>query len=130
VAGFLLDTHIFLWWLQDNPRLPKAVRKTLADPDAVVFVSAVSIWEIAIKASLRKLTLRNLSPQLLRKLPEASGFTSLPFSAEAAAEVLTLPLHHHDPFDRALIAQAQVDSLVLITEDEQLAAYPIAILKA
>jgi len=130
VAGFLLDTHIFLWWLQDSPRLSPGVRATLADPDSPIYVSAVSIWEIAIKASLRKLTLRNLSPQMLRKLPEASGFSSLPFDAEAAAQVLSLPLHHQDPFDRALVAQALVGSFVLITQDEQLEAYPVAILKA
>jgi PIN domain nuclease of toxin-antitoxin system len=130
VAGFLLDTHVFLWWLQDSPRLAQGARATLADPDSPIYVSAVSIWEIAIKASLRKLTLRNLSPQMLRKLPEASGFSSLPFDTEAAAQVLSLPPHHHDPFDRALVAQALVSSLVLITHDEQLEAYSIAILKA
>ena len=130
MAGFLLDTHVFLWWLQDSPRLTAGVRATLADPESQVFVSAVSIWEIAIKVSLRKLTLRNQSPQFLRKLTEASGFTSLALKADAAAQILALPLHHHDPFDRALVAQAHVESLVLITHDEQLTAYPIAILKA
>jgi PIN domain nuclease of toxin-antitoxin system len=122
---FLLDTHVFLWWLQDHRALSAVARAALSDPKAQVAVSAVSIWEIAIKASLGKLSLRGIAARDLGELPSACGFEGLPFSTAAAAEVLGLPFHHHDPFDRALIGQARVESLVLVTHDAAIAAYEV-----
>ena len=122
---FLLDTHVFLWWLQDHRTLSSEARAALSDPKAQVAVSAVSIWEIAIKMSLGKLSLRGVSVRDLGELPSACGFEALPFSPAAAAEVLGLPFHHHDPFDRVLIAQAQLESLVLVTHDAAMAAYEV-----
>lgn len=128
--GFLLDTHVFIWWLQDHARLSRKLRVTLGDSRARVFVSAISIWEIAIKMSLGKFVLRGIETYELGNLPEACGFSSLSLSAVAAANVFKLPFHHHDPFDRALIAQAQTETLVLVTHDDKLSAYDVQVLHA
>jgi len=83
---------------------------------------------MAIKISLKKLSLRDVSANELGALPDKCGFDSLPFSVAAAARVLELPFHHHDPFDRALVAQAQTAALVLVTHDDTLGAYDVQLL--
>lgn len=115
----LLDTHLFLWAVTDSRKLKAAARRQMLAAEQI-FVSAASIWEIAIKARLGKL---NGDPQRLAQAIEDSGFIELPVRALHAARVAQLPLHHHDPFDRLLVAQAISEPLLLLTADEALAQY-------
>jgi PIN domain nuclease of toxin-antitoxin system len=115
----LLDTHIFYWLFYDQHKLPSAARTILDDADAV-FVSAVSLWEIAIKVRVGKLNAD--IPELLSSL-EAANLIELPVLARHTPLVSILPLHHADPFDRLLIAQAITEPLHLLTADPQLKQY-------
>ena len=115
----LLDTHIFLWAVAGSPLLKAPVRRLIESADEV-YVSAASIWEIAIKARLGKI---DADPHELAAAIEPSGFLELPVRATHAAGVAQLELHHNDPFDRLLIAQALAEPLKLITVDEVLAMY-------
>ena len=115
----LLDTHIFYWLFYDQRKLPSAARTILDDADAV-FVSAVSLWEIAIKVRVGKL--KADIPELLGSL-EAANLLELPVLARHTPIVSVLPLHHADPFDRLLIAQAMSEPLHLITTDPLLKQY-------
>lgn len=110
----LLDTHILLWWLADDRRLPKGAERIIKDPDNVIFVSAASIWEIAIKASLRQI---EADPSAIRAAVEPSGFAELPITGKHAAQVAKLPSHHRDPFDRMLVAQSLAEPMRLLTGD-------------
>jgi PIN domain nuclease of toxin-antitoxin system len=121
----LLDTHILLWWLAENPKLSMAARARIAEAE-IVFVSAASVWEMAIKVSTGKLR----APDDLEKQLQRHGFEQLPVSVNHALGVATLPRHHADPFDRMLVAQASLESLTLVTADSQLSAYGIPILRA
>ena len=116
---WLLDTQVFLWALQADRRLTAAMRAELSRAEGV-YVSAASIWEIAIKASLGKI---DGDPDALTAAIEASGFEELPATARHAAAVANLPAHHHDPFDRLLLAQAFTEPMGLMTADTALAAY-------
>src|SRR5947209_7777701 len=109
----LVDTHALLWWLVDDPLLSDAARAEIADPVVDALVSAVSVWEIAIKRSLGKLT----GGEELLDAVSSDGFTWLPISERHAWEVAKLPHHHSDPFDRLLIAQARVEELPILTQD-------------
>lgn len=121
----LLDTNVVLWLLLgDRSRVPDRVRTVLADEDHELFVSAVSVWEIAIKRSLGKLEIDARWSTVLREL----DFTQLPATAEHAVQVEHLPWHHRDPFDRFLVAQAQVEQCTLVTADGRLSAYDVPIL--
>jgi PIN domain nuclease of toxin-antitoxin system len=115
----LLDTHIFYWLFYDQHRLPSAARTILDEADAV-FVSAVSLWEIAIKVRVGKL--KADIPELISSL-EAANLLELPVLARHTPLVSILPLHHADPFDRLLIAQAITEPLLLLTADPQLKQY-------
>jgi PIN domain nuclease of toxin-antitoxin system len=119
----LLDTHVFLWAVSANRRLQPAARDYLSQADAV-YVSAASIWEIAIKSRLGKI---DADPAALADAIEESGMQELPISTKHAAAVAALPLHHTDPFDRLLLAQAFLEPLRLVTADKVLAAYGGAI---
>jgi len=119
----LLDTHVFLWVVMASERLTPAVRTRLRRAEAV-YVSAASLWEIAIKSRLGKI---NGDAEALAAAIETSGFRELAVSACHAAAVAKLPLHHSDPFDRLLIAQAFTEPLHLLTADRALAAYGGAI---
>jgi PIN domain nuclease of toxin-antitoxin system len=119
----LLDTHIFLWWRSDNARIRSEVRDVIRDADTV-FVSAASAWEIAIKSSLGQIS---ISAPFEEGVIE-SGFDRLNIAFPHAAAVRDLPLHHRDPFDRLLVAQAICERLTLVTHDRNLAPYPIDIL--
>lgn len=115
----LLDTHLVLWAMQNSRALSAAAREHLRKADAV-FVSAVSLWEIAIKADLGKLEVD--VERLEQKLTEA-GFQQLPISWAHALKLRELPPLHRDPFDRLLVAQAMSEPLRLLTHDSALAAY-------
>jgi PIN domain nuclease of toxin-antitoxin system len=115
----LLDTHLFLWSVTDSPRLSAEARSSILAADEV-YVSAVSIWEVAMKAGLGKIQ------GDVRQLAEAiggSGFVELPVTALHAATVAGLPPHHRDPFDRLLVAQAMTEPLILLTADAALLEY-------
>jgi PIN domain nuclease of toxin-antitoxin system len=122
----LLDTHIFLWSVMGSPFLKPPARRIMEGADQV-YVSAASIWEIAIKARLGKI---EADIQELVEAVAASGFLDLPVRAVHAAEVAKLPLHHTDPFDRLLVAQAITEPLRLLTVDTVLAKYSDMILVA
>lgn len=115
----LLDTHIFYWSFYERGRLSRKALKLIAGAEAI-FVSSASIWEIAIKVRLGKI---KADPLELIEQIEASGFQELPVFSRHAALVADLPMHHTDPFDRLLIAQALSEPLHLVTVDAQLKPY-------
>lgn len=118
---YLLDTHVLLWWLSDHPQLLPSTKELIANPDHVIYVSSVSIWEISIKTGLGKLTV----PADYYNAIEAAGFAQLNVTHAHALQVAQLPNQHDDPFDRLLIAQALSDNLTLITHDQLFAQYPV-----
>jgi PIN domain nuclease of toxin-antitoxin system len=121
--SLLLDTNILLWWLGANRRLSQAARDAIGACEDV-YVSAATAWEIAIKKAQGKLDFpASLEEQLLR-----NRFQPLPISIPHAIAAASLPLHHRDPFDRMLIAQARLESLTLLTSDAKLKAYDAAML--
>jgi PIN domain nuclease of toxin-antitoxin system len=124
----LLDTNVLLWWLFTPGRLGARAHEAVAAPTNDVYVSAVTGWEIALKVALGKL---RVPADVRRWLPSAlveSRFTGLPIGMEHALAVGGLPEHHRDPFDRLLIAQAEIEELTIVTGDRQLAAYDVPLL--
>lgn len=117
----LLDTHTLIWWLTNNPTLAAQAKKAIADPDNLVFVSAASAWEIAIKKSLGKLQ----APDDLAAQIKAKNFIPLAISIEHAVMVEQLPIHHQDPFDRILIAEGMYEQLVIVTRDRKFDFYKV-----
>lgn len=124
-SRLLLDTHVFIWWRGEPSRLPPEVKEAIATAD-LVFVSAASAWEAAIKVSLGRLEL----PDTIEAGVQASGFEKLTITFSHAEHAAALPSHHRDPFDRMLIAQAQLEGLTLVTHDKLLEAYDVKILWA
>lgn len=122
--NLLLDTHAFLWWVSDDPRLNAAARAAIAQPSTLVFVSAVTAWEISIKSALGKLD----APEDYEVELERHRLRALPIQNAHALAVKHLPLHHQDPFDRLLIAQAQLERLTLVTHDGRIALYEVSTL--
>jgi PIN domain nuclease of toxin-antitoxin system len=119
----LIDTHLLLWWLDASPSLPSSAKALIGDPENTIFVSAVSLWEIRLKESLGKLRL----PADFAERLAAESFESLPLTGAHTAGIGQLPWVHRDPFDRVLVAQAQVEDLVLLTADEVLIGYGAAV---
>ncbi len=121
--NYLADTHVFLWWMADSAQLSPAVHDLVRTRSLEIAFSAVSCWEISIKAGLGKI--RGLNPELL--LPELAelGWAELPLHYRHIPKMHDLEDHHRDPFDRALIAQAITDNLTLITRDAKIARYPV-----
>ena len=121
----LLDTHVLIWWARREP-LQEAARDAIADPSNRVVVSAVSIWEAEIKAVAGRLRLgRNLAREA-----EVRGFEQLAITFAHSVHAAHLPAHHGDPFDRMLVAQAQLESLTLVTRDPVFDDYNLAVLRA
>ncbi len=118
----LLDTHILIWSLYELERLDQATGALLEEPSTDVLFSAASIWEIAIKARLGRVDFKQ-RPEAVVEAALETGFTELPIRSRAAALVADLPLHHRDPFDRLLVAQAMSEPARLLTSDAQLRAY-------
>ena len=118
----LLDTHVLLWALAEEDRLDQATRALLEDPETSVFFSAASIWEIAIKARLGRVDFA-VRPADIAHAARDTGFEELAIRSAAAALVAELPLHHRDPFDRILVAQAITEPLRLYTADPLLRPY-------
>jgi len=122
--NFLLDTHILLWWLENDSKLSGEIRSVVSDPNNLIFVSAISSWEIAIKQSLGKLTL----PNNLEEALDISRFEVLSITLAHGIRVADLPMHHKDPFDRMLISQALVEGLTIITVDDKFKLYEVSLL--
>ena len=118
----LLDTHVALWALVDDPRLPAQARRLIEAPDNTVTVSAVSLWEIAIKRALGRGDMPITAAQALAYFRQA-GYELLDISAAHAVAIEALPAIHADPFDRMLVAQAQQEPLRLLTHDATVARY-------
>ena len=118
----LLDTHVVLWWRADSRRLGRVARRTIAEAD-IVWVSAVSGWEIAVKLALGKLRL----DESFAAMVKAAQFEELGLTLRHAEQLLALPPHHTDPFDRMLVAQAQTEGVAFVTHDRQLQPYDVPI---
>ena len=123
MARLLVDSHVLLWHLVDDSRLGPEPTAAIEAPNAEVFVSTASIWEIAIKTALGKLD----APDDLPARAEQAGFRLLSVIADHAWQVRQLPHHHRDPFDRLLIAQAQVEGLSIVTADSSFDAYGVTV---
>jgi PIN domain nuclease of toxin-antitoxin system len=124
-VSLILDTHVVLWWLTDDPTLADDIKNRL-DREPDVYVSAATVWEVAIKQATGKLS----GPPGLSERVRDSGFTPLPISFEHAITAGRLPMIHRDPFDRMLVAQAQCEDLTLVTRDSNCRKYNIAVLQA
>ena len=127
----LLDTHIALWAIEDSPKLPRQARAIIAELDNDVYVSAASLWEIAIKHALRRRG-RNAMPisaEEARRFFDAAGYAFLPMTIDHVCAVEQLPRLHADPFDRMLVAQALVEPMRLLTHDERIASYGKFVMK-
>jgi PIN domain nuclease of toxin-antitoxin system len=124
VSRLLVDTHALLWWLTDDPALSPAARDAIANPANEPLVSAASVWEIAIKRSLGKLSAPTDFPALISD----GGFDWLAIGADHAWRVSGLPKHHRDPFDRLLVAQALIERLEIVTKDPWFAEYGVDVL--
>lgn len=120
--NLLLDTHIALWAITDDPKLSQLARGLIASPDNFVWVSSASVWEIAIKCALGRGDMPVSSQQALEFFKQ-SGYRNLPIDAAHATAVESLPAHHQDPFDRILVAQALIEPMRLITHDAVVARY-------
>lgn len=120
-----MDTNAALWWFEGSSRFKKPLRQTLMDRANAVFVSAASTWEISIKAAIGKLVLPDDPQAYLEPRIGRAGFTILPVLAEHTYAVFSLPLHHSDPFDRLLIAQARLSELSIVTGDRAFEKYDV-----
>ena len=119
---YLLDTHALLWAPGDPGVLSQAARDTIAYPANLIFVSSASLWECAIKASIGKL---DLPDDFFDLIPE-TGYEVIPIRIAHLNTYRSLPMHHRDPFDRILVAQAQAEALTLITRDPDIAKYDVS----
>lgn len=124
---FLLDTHSFLWWVGNDHRLSSAARDGIASSENEVYFSVVSAWEMAIKIKLGRLSLERGLERFLKTHLSRNAFSILPVGLNHAIQLDTLPLHHRDPFDRMLIAQAQSEKMRFITNDLYVNRYDVAV---
>ena len=124
----LLDTHAFLWWITNDPRLSKKVREIISDGENELFLSVASGWEMAIKAGLGRLQLPPNPEHFILEQMALNAIESLPVQMSHALHVYKLPAHHRDPFDRMLIAQAQLQNLPILTVDPQIARYSVKVI--
>ena len=125
--NLLLDTHTFLWAIDNHPNLSPEARAAITDGNNMVYVSAATVWEISIKKAIGKLTIPE--GNYLDEL-SAHRFTPLDITTEHALAIEDLPQHHKDPFDRLLIAQAQIEKLTLVTRDPRIKQYTVQVIEA
>lgn len=121
----LIDTHTFLWWTTDDPLLSSHAKEIIADGQNEVFLSAASVWEIVIKSIRGRLILPGSPARYISSRMSLYRFWPLPMQISHAAHVYELPPHHNDPFDRMLIAQSQLESIPLVTKDEEILRYDL-----
>jgi len=124
----LLDTHAFLWWINDDPRLSDAVRELIGNGENALFLSAASGWEIAVKVQLGRLAVQGDPEQFILEQLALNDIAVLPISMNHALRTAALPDHHRDPFDRMLIAQSQIEQLPIVTADSLIARYAVEII--
>ena len=124
----LLDTHTFLWFLTDDPRLSEHALAILQDPASDVVLSTASLWEIAIKSTLKKLNLSKPFAELFPQELIDNEIGLLPILVRHLAVLTTLPFHHRDPFDRLIIAQAMAEGLPVLGSDSAFASYPVRVI--
>lgn len=123
----LIDTHILLWFLEGNKLLLKSRRQIIVNPNNDIFVSIASLWEIAIKISVGKLTLAKPLADIIKQIA-IEDFEILPILPEHTVQISALPFHHRDPFDRMIIAQSKVENLKIMTDDGEFGSYGVKIL--
>jgi len=121
---YLLDTHSLIWFFEGSTKLPNGIRAIIADPENDIYLSIASLWEMAIKISLGKLTLAQPLEKVIERLPEESIFL-LDITPKQVLQVMTLPLHHRDPFDRMLVAQALTLDFTLVSNEEMFDGYGV-----
>lgn len=121
----LLDTHTLLWWITDDPRLQATVIAAIESPDSEVWVSIVSLWEIAVKVRSGKMAvdIKDVEREIA-----TIGFKMLAITAQHLDDLIGLPMHHRDPFDHLLIAQAIREGAKLVTTDREIRGYPVDVL--
>jgi PIN domain nuclease of toxin-antitoxin system len=119
---YLLDTHTLLWFLEDDAQLPENVKKEIINIDNKCFISIASLWEIAIKIKLGKLTIKFPFERFADYLSDCD-IELLPISLDHLVQLLNIDLHHRDPFDRMIIAQGRAEQLTIITRDEHFSSY-------
>ena len=124
----LLDTHTFLWWNLNDPQLSETAREFISDGRNEVFLSAASVWEIAIKYGRARLELPEFPEKYVAQRISQHRFSSLPIQVSHAARVYRLPDIHTDPFDRLLIVQSQLEEMPLLTADLQIAQYEVNVI--
>jgi len=125
--NLLLDTHAFLWWITDDPQLSPKARELISDSHNTMYWSAASSWEVSIKYALGRLPLPETPEQFLPVELGKNRIESLSVIDAHAFQAGCLPRHHRDPFDRMLVAQAQVESLVILSNDRKLVHYDVDI---
>lgn len=123
MTRLLVDSHTFLWFVNDDPRLSKVAQGLIENPDAEVLFSPASVWELSIKVRLGRLNLRPTVVEFFKEQARRNDFTLLPIELRHLAPIATMPLHHGDPFDRLLIAQAIVEGVPLVSGDAAFDAY-------
>lgn len=122
---FLLDTHTFLWFIQDDPSLSHPAKAAIENSNNAIFISIVSVWEMAIKTSLGKLQLPNSFEEIIPAQILLNHFSILPITIPHLQQVAKMPFHHRDPFDRLLIAQCQVEECPIIGQDQIFSLYTV-----
>ena len=125
---FLLDTHTLLWYYLDDPKLSSTARNLVADPANRGFVSPATHWEVAIKIGTGKYSLTVPFAQFVQEAIHDNGFSILPIEPRHTEQVITLPKHHNDPFDRLLVTQARQGDLALVTRDGLVSQYDIDVI--
>jgi PIN domain nuclease of toxin-antitoxin system len=121
----ILDTHAMLWWVTNNSQLSQTVRDIIVDPDSTLYLSVASSWEIIIKFNTGKLPLPAPPTQFIQSCLDVSHFESMAIELPHVFQLNTLPDHHKDPFDRILIAQAQIENIPILTVDKLIVQYPV-----
>jgi len=124
--AYLLDTHVLIWLSSDKKLVPADILARLRNPENILFVSSASLWEIAIKQNLGKLT----ASMDMSSVLQSHRMQELPVTSQYVEIIRTLPLHHRDPFDRMLVAQAQMEGLTLISADQRMRRYDVRVLWA
>jgi PIN domain nuclease of toxin-antitoxin system len=128
MKNLLLDTHIFIWLDIASPKLPPKTAVLLADKSNILMLSVVSVWEMQIKVQLGKLNLNQPLAEMIASQQQTNQIQILPVTLPHVLALQNLPMHHKDPFDRLLIAQAIVEKAILVSDDALLTQYPVTIL--
>lgn len=124
----ILDTHVFLWWIADDPQLPDHIRSIISNSNNDLFLSAASCWEMTIKAQLGKLKLPDKPERYIPEQMAVNTVQGLPIQITHALHIYNPPCHHRDPFDRMIVAQSQVERLPIITSDPLIAKYKVRVI--